>query len=157
TEIHLLTDLQATSVGARTPAQDGGPPVVVWHPGTDAPVNRAVADVEVGGGLAPVAGQRTTVAATISGTAVDDDAPVDVRLAIDGRLVAAAAARVGATALLSLPARAPGIVTGSVEVDADALHADDRRYFAARILPPPRVLLAGAQPFVADALEVLTE
>lgn len=156
-EIHLLTDLQATSLGARNAASEGAPPVVVWHPGTRAPANRAVANVEVGGGLAPVAGQRATVAATVGGTGADSARPVDVRLTIDGRLTAAAAAGAGATALLSLPARGPGIVTGSIEVDADALHADDRRFFAARILPPPRVALMGAQPFVSDALEVLAE
>ena len=44
-----------------------------------------------------------------------------------------------------------------LEIDADALHADDRRYFTSRIQPPPAVSWTGTQPFVADALDVLAE
>ncbi|CAN5749234.1 hypothetical protein BH23GEM9_BH23GEM9_11630 [soil metagenome] len=153
TEVHLLSDLQASSFPAPAAASDGAPPVIVWHPGTTPPPNRAVAHVELGGGLPPIANERTTVAATIAG---DGDDPVTVRLTVDGRLVAAATARPGETAMLSLPPRPEGIVTGRVEIDADALHADDARYFAARILPPPSVAVTGPLPFVDDALEVLT-
>jgi hypothetical protein len=152
TEIHLLTDLQATSFPAPAPAAGHPPPVVVWHPGTPPPPNRAVTAVEVGGGLAPLAHERTTVAASIDGAG---DEPVTVRLVVDDRLVAAATAHPGQTALLMLPPRAPGLLTGRVEIDPDALHADDARHFVARILPPPAVALTGDMPFVDDALEVL--
>jgi hypothetical protein len=154
-EIHLLTDLQATGFAAHASADTSAPPVIVWHPGTDAPANRAVSAVEVGGGMSPIAGQRTTVAATVAGTPAAG--PIDIRLTIDNRLTAAAAARPGETALLSLPARGAGVITGTIEVDADALHADDRRFFAARVLPPPAVLLTGTAEFIADGLEVLAE
>jgi hypothetical protein len=69
-EIHLLSDLQATSLPAPAPADDAAPPVVVWHPGTAPPPNRAVSEVIVGGGLAPVAGTGSSVAAAISGEAL---------------------------------------------------------------------------------------
>jgi hypothetical protein len=154
-EIHLLTDLQASAFPAPVNADADAPPVVIWHPGTEAPVNRAISSVEVGGGISPVAGQRTTVAAAVAGATAGG--PVDIRLTIDDRLAAAASARPGETALLSLPARPAGVIAGSVEIDADALHADDRRFFAARVLPPPAVSLTGAAEFVADGLEVLAE
>lgn len=162
-EIHLLTDLQAVSFAAPTPADSGAPPVVVWHPGRPAPPNRAIAHVEVGGGMAPIAGQRATVAVTIAEAggerepATDTNEQIDVRLVIDGRLMAAAGTRPGAVALLSLPARPPGVLSGSVDVDADALRIDDRRYFATRVQPPPAVMLGGSEPFIADALDVLAE
>jgi hypothetical protein len=153
-EIHLLTDLQATSFPAPAPAADGAPPVIVYHVGGTAPPNRAVVDVEVGGGMTPVAGQRTTVAAAIAGAGDD---PVNVRLLVEDRLAAAAAAAPGGTAVLALPAPSAGILTGRVEIDADALHADDVRYFAARVAPPPAAAAVGEQPFVQDALAVLAD
>jgi hypothetical protein len=153
-EIHLLSDLRVRSFTAPVSAAAGAPPVVVWHPGGEPPPNRAVADVEVGGGLAALAGERTTLTATIAG---DGDDTVSVRLVVDERLVAAARATPGATAVLSLPPRGPGIVTGRVEIDADALHADDVRHFVARVLPPRAVAMAGDAPFIGDALEVLVE
>jgi hypothetical protein len=153
TEIHLLSDLQATnftsSVGASAET-----PLVVWHPDGDAPRNRAIAAVEVGGGLAPIAGQRTNVTATVSGTG---DEPANVRLTVDDRLAAAASARPGETAVLTLQPRAQGPIFGRVDIDADALRADDRRYFATRVLPPPTVSLGGTAEFVEQALAVLVE
>jgi hypothetical protein len=153
-EIHLLTDLQASSFVAPVQATDDAPPVIVYHIGGSAPENRAIADVEVGGGMTPIAGQRTTIAATISG---DGDADVNVRLIVEDRLIAAATAAPGGTAVLSLPAQPAGVLSGRIEIDADALRADDVRHFAVQVAPPPAVALAGDQPFVRDALEVLAE
>jgi hypothetical protein len=153
-EIHLLTDLQATSFAAPLSADDAAPPIVAWHPGTPAPPNRAVSDVTVGGGLSPIAGSASSVAAWIAGDGTD---PVNVRLVVDGALVAAAAAAPGTAAVLALPPRPAGIVTGRVEVDPDALHIDDVRHFAAHVVPPPAVALAGELPFVGDALDVLAD
>jgi hypothetical protein len=151
-EIQLLTDLQATSFAAPSAAAGAGPPVIVWYPGTAAPPNRFIAAVEVGGGLAPISGQRTAVAAEVGGTG---DGAVNVRLHVDDRLVAAATARAGATAVLAMPARPAGVVSGRCEIEADALRADDTRYFAARVLPPPAVSTGAGIPFVDDALVVL--
>jgi hypothetical protein len=137
---------------APLPADGAAPPVIVWHPGTAPPPNRAVADVSIGGGLPPAAGERSTVAATITGAGTE---PVAVRLVLDGALAAAAEAVPGTSAVLALPALPGGIVTGRVEIDADALPLDDVRHFAVRVLPTPVVALHGDAPFVADALDVL--
>jgi hypothetical protein len=153
-EIHVLTDLQASAFGAVGDVAGTIPPVILWHPGRPAPANRAVAEVELGGGAAPVAGQRSTLAAAISGAGEDR---VNLRLTIDGRLTAAGSARAGETTVLALPPRPAGPVSGHVEIDADALRADDRRYFAGRVLPPPTVVLSEPAPFLTDALEVLAE
>jgi hypothetical protein len=151
-EIHLLTDLQAASFPAPAAADSAAPPIIVWHPGRAAPPNRSVAVVEVGGGMAPIAGERTTVAAAVAG---DGDDAVSVRLTVGDALVAAAMARPGTAAVLSMTGQPAGILTGHVEIDADGLRMDDRRYFAARVLPPPAVAVRGVLPFVEDALEVL--
>jgi hypothetical protein len=152
-EIHLLTDLQASSLPAAAPAGAAAPPLIVWHPGGRPPPNRAVAAVEVGGGFAPLAGERTSVTARIEG----DDADVNVRLYLEDRLVAATTAQTGATAVLTLPAQPPGVVAGRVQIDPDALRLDDTRFFAAHVLPPPLVALHGEQPFIDDALAVLAD
>lgn len=151
-EIHLLTDLQATSFPAPAVADTAPPPVVVWHPGTAAPPNRSVALVELGGGMEPIAGERATVTAAVAG---DGEDAVSVRLSVGDRLLAAAMAAPGTAAVLGLPPQPPGILTGHVEIDADGLRMDDRRYFAVRVRPPPAVALAGAVLFLEDALEVL--
>ena len=153
TEIHLLSDLQASNFTASVRATNGTP-LVVWHPDADAPRNRAIAAVEVGGGLSPIAGQRTNVTAAVIGAGED---AANVRLTIDDRLAAAASARPGETAVLALQPRAEGPLYGRVDIDADALRADDRRYFATRVLPPPTVSLGGEAEFVSQALAVLVE
>jgi hypothetical protein len=151
-EIHLLSDLQAAAWRGPAAAEGTLPPVVIWHPATAAPANRSVGMVEVGGGLSPIAGNPITVAARVDGDGAD---AVNVRLSIDGRLAAAGLAQPGSAAVLTLPAQQPGILTGHVEIEADALRLDDRRYFATRVLPPPAVRLTGAAPFVSDALDAL--
>ena len=65
--------------------------------------------------------------------------------------------RPGSSVVIPFPAQSAGLLTGWVELDADALRADDRRYFVATIAPPPTVTLTGAAPFIADALAVLSD
>lgn len=151
-EIHLLTDLQANAFG--TTATGDGAPVIIWHPAGAPPDNRAVTSFSVGGGLAPVAGQRSTAAASVAGSGGDS---VTIRVHMDGRLVAAGVAPPGSAALLALPARSAGLATGWAEIDADALRADDVRYWSGRVLPPPTVRVNVTAPFVSSALEVLAE
>jgi hypothetical protein len=153
-EIHLLSDLQATSLPAPAFADGSAPPIIVWHPGTEPPPNRAVAELVVGGGLAPIAGTGSSVAAAISGDGTD---PVSVRLFMDDVLLAAAAAPPGAAVVLTLPPQPAGFASGRVEIDGDALRMDDVRHFLAHVLPPPAVALAGELDFVADALDVLAD
>ncbi len=152
-EIQILSDAQRTAFRGTTEGLDDDIAVVAWAPGAP-PLNRGVTAVEIGGGLAPVAGQRSTAAVTIGGAGSDT---VGVRLALDGRTIAAGSAPVGSSAVLPFPARPTGIAAGHVEIDADALRADDRRYFAIRVEPPPVVRYAGGNEFVAEALGVLEE
>ena len=153
-EIDLVSDLQATSFPAPLQGGRGAPPIAAWVPDDRTPPNAGVADVSVGGGLAPRAGERSTVAVRITGTRADS---VGVRLTLDGRTSAAAHAAVGATALLPFPAHAAGVATGWVELDPDAFRGDDRRYFVASVEPPPLVALSAPAPFADAALGVLAD
>src|SRR5690606_34376452 len=138
-EIHVLTDLQASAFPGTAPAAGtDAPPVMVWAPGGEPPANAAIAAVEIGGGLAPRAGERSMISVEIAGSRAEEDSVV-VRLALDGRMTAADHAAVPGTAQIPLPARSAGIVSGWVEIDPDALRGDDRRYFVLRVEPPPVV------------------
>lgn len=154
-EIQLLSDLQAANVrGAADAHGDRAVRVLLWGPRRAPQMNAAVGRVTVGGGLAPRAGERSSVVAAIAGTGRDS---VNVRLSVDGRITGAAIAVPGAAALIPLPAQSARLITGEVQIDADALRADDRRFFVATIAPPPRVVLTRATPFVAEALAVLAD
>lgn len=161
-EIHLLSDLRARSFAGSGPGSsgEGQAPVLVLDPPARLTDNRAVTSVEVGGGLPPRAGERTTVTVRLDRFGTVVEAPpdsTDIRLVVEGTVLAVVRAPVGATAALSLPAREPGIVTGRVEIDSDALAADDRRYFQMTIRPPPAVWLAEPLMFLDEAIAVLAE
>lgn len=159
-EIHLLSDLQATGLGSADepldPGESAGPAVLIYAPRAPAPENRGVAAVEVGSGLAPRAGQRSTIAVRLAPTEVGVDS-VPVRVVVDGSVRAAGWARPGAAVVLPFPARSAGPVDGYVEIDPDALLADDRRYFVTDVASPVAVAVAGAQPFLDEAVTVLEE
>jgi hypothetical protein len=156
TEIHLLSDLQRTNLGAALEEGGGGPPVIVYSPDEEPPPNRAVTGVEVAGGFEPIEGERSTVAIRVEGGAGFGAADsVAVRLNLDGRIVAAGWATPGSAAVLPFPQRPAGIVAGWAETDADALRADDRRYFSLRIRPAPAVAVRGELTFVDDAFAVM--
>lgn len=152
-EIQILSDAQRTAFAA---PPDGlvDVTIVAWVSEREVPPNRAVGSVEIGGGLAPIAGERSAVAVAVRGTGSDT---VGVRLALEGRTVAAGSAPVGSSAVLPFPVQNAGVVSGYVEIDADALRADDRRHFATRVRPPPAVAFSGSNAFIGDALDVLAE
>jgi hypothetical protein len=163
-EIHLLSDLQATGIQGVTVVDV---PVGVLDPGDGVIPNRSVARVGFGGGMVPRSGERVAVTASIPVSAAagsDEDAggasaparaadSVTARLVIDDAVRAAARVAPGATAVLSVPARSPGLLAGYVEIDA----ADDRRYFAVRIATPPAVALTRSLPFLDEAIAVLAD
>jgi hypothetical protein len=158
TEIHLLTDMQATSVSAATEKNGSGidnPPVLIWGPRGNAPDNLGIAAVTIGGGIAPRAGESSTIAVRLTGKTAHDSIPV--RLVIGDRIAAASTAAPGATTLLHLPPRPSGLVSGYVELDPDALRGDDRRYFVAQVQPPPSVAMTGSPAFIREALDVLVD
>jgi hypothetical protein len=152
TEIHLLSDLQATNLATRHLRSDW-PPILAWIGSVAPPPNIAITAVDIGGGVPPIAGQRSTVAGVISGDSAADS--VNVRLAIDGRVVAAAAAPTGSATILPFPSRPAGYVSGWIEKDPDAVRGDDRRWFATRVAPPPGVFVGADLGLVEEAIVVL--
>lgn len=151
-EIHLLTDLQATSFPG--PVTAAGAHLVVYAARVAEAPNRAVVGVEVGGGIAPRSGQRSNLAIRVAGPPGDS---VEARLVMDGGVRAATMAPTGATTLVPFPARPAGPASGSVEIEADDLRGDDRRFFAFEVRPAAVVALTAPVPFVDDALAVLEE
>jgi hypothetical protein len=158
TEIHLLTDLQASAFAATAePATAGAAaiPLLVWGPRGDVPRNAGVTHIAIGGGIPPRAGEPATIAVEVSGRAASDSTPL--RLVLADRVTGATTAAPGQTALLPFPARSAGLVSGYVELDPDALRGDDRRYFAVEVQPPPTVAVTGRPAFIGEALDVLAD
>ncbi|MEJ2184827.1 MAG: VWA domain-containing protein [Gemmatimonadota bacterium] len=151
-EIQLLTDMQATSFHG--PVTGISVPVLLWSAAGTTPRNRAIVNAMPAGGIAPRAGQRTALVVDVAGPADDT---VALRLVVGNTVRAAASAVPGATSVLELPAAQPGWVAGRVEMDADAFHADDVRYFVVPVVAPPAVALSAAVPFVEDAVAVLAD
>ncbi len=151
TELQLLSDLQATGLPAAMTTAAVSTTIVVWDPGGVPPRNAGVTELQLGGGFAPRAGERTTVAGRVQGT----QDSVAVRLLIGDRGVAAAVTDTTGRFALPLTARSVGVLAGRVELDPDALRGDDRRWFAAEVRPPPIVALTQPAPFLDEALDVL--
>lgn len=153
-EIQLLSDLQLSNVRGELKSRADEAALIVWAPERKRVSNTAIAGVEIGGGLAPRARERSSAVVDIIGDSARDS--LSLRLHIAGRTAGAAVGRPGTSVVIPFPGQPAGLLTGWVELDADALRADDRRYFVATIAPPPAVALTRASPFVANALAVLS-
>lgn len=156
-EVHLLTDLQASGFPAGASMElPPGVRVVVHRPSEAPPENRFLSDLEIGGGLTPLADERTTMTARVEGDGSIADLPV--RLAWGDRVRTAAEAGEDGYVLLATGPFPEGWTSGYIEVDPDALRDDDRRFFAFRVRRAPRFALLGEPTyFVASALQVLEE
>jgi len=142
-DVYVISDGQASALGG-PPLRNGSVRVVVLEPGAKAP-NRGVGDLRVTGGrlTVPVVGTPGGKAATVTITFRD-------------RVVTRALAAPGDTLAVVLPPAPAGWWSGTVEVEADELRADDRRLFVQWVHPPARVSAApAAGPFVGAALDVL--
>lgn len=154
-EIHLLSDLQAAGFDAEVEGPAEGIPVVVWAPRREPPANRGLTSVLVGGGLAPLGGQRSEVTVRLEGSAADS-ALVPIRLVLDDQVRGAGEATSGTSLSMPLPPAPEGWVLGYADADPDDLRADDRRFFAFRARPAPLVAVAGNPGrFVTEAAGVL--
>ena len=154
-EVHVFTDLQATALPEPPLASEDIPILVFGAPATEAE-NRGIGAVSFGGGLHPLAGRRTEAAVSVVGAATSDT--VGVRLYIGGQVRAAARASAGTTVRLPAGPFPAGRVEGHVEIDADPLTADDRRYFSFTVRDPtPVATLGPASIFLTEALAVLAE
>ncbi len=158
-EIHLLSGLRGIATGAGR-ALSAGPPVVVLEPPAGPTHNRAITAVEVGGGLAPRAGERSTLTVTVrTFGSVPSDEPdsLDVRLTVNGVVSAATRAPSDAVATLPFPARQTGLLAARVDIDPDAIAMDDRRHLLVDVRPPPGVELTARLPFLEEAISVLED
>ena len=153
-EIHVLSDLQRSSVTAVSTRADDAAQVVVLGAAEDVWRGAAITDLQLNGGVAPRARARFDIAVA---TAAYEDAPerMPVRIVIDGRVSALGSTAPGSAVLLQLPPRPPGFLSGWAETEPDALRADDRRYFAVSVRPAPLVSLGAPADFVDDALATL--
>jgi hypothetical protein len=157
-EIHLFSDLQASSFGQHA----DGPlpsdiPVVISAPRPGPSANRYLEELVIGGGLPPLAGQRTELGVRLAGTSRPGDGAVSIRLTVGERLQGTTSASPGNAVLFPMGPFSGGIVTGHVEADPDELRADDRRHFALRTRPSPGVALSGRSFFLAEAMSVLED
>ncbi|HEY0671169.1 MAG TPA: BatA and WFA domain-containing protein [Longimicrobiales bacterium] len=153
-EIQLLSDLQQSNLRGQSQGADDVA-LIVWSPERTPVANAAISAIQIGGGLAPRARERSNVAVEIAGDSARDS--LNLRLHIANRTAGASIGKPGSTVLIPFPPQPASLVTGWVELDADALRADDRRYFVATIAPPPTVTLTRITPFVRSALAVLTD
>ena len=157
TEIQLLSDLQATAFQHDAPvALPADTRLLVYQPPSSTEDNRYLREVLVGGGLAPMANERSQVSIAVGGTGESADT-LAVRLVAGGRTVGATTITAGSEALLSVGPFAGGVVvSGYAEIDPDALRGDDRRYFSVSVRPPVGVSLRGEGGFFLEqAIEVL--
>ncbi|MCH7562644.1 MAG: BatA domain-containing protein [Gemmatimonadetes bacterium] len=153
-EIHVVSDLQRTAFLAGTVRADLTAIPLIVYDGTDAePVNRHLDGLLIGGGLPPLANQRSQITVRVSG---GSDSLAPIRLVIENRIRGAASAPEGIHTLLPLGPFAEGPVSGYVETDPDDLGLDDRQYFSLTVRPPPGVWADTSQSFfLSRALPVL--
>ncbi len=165
-EIQLLSDLQASALRSAPASAGDAAPLVAYAPRPPDEPNGALVDIELTGGTTAPSGtgHGVIVRSARSGPAVPPDpgdaaaAEADIRLELDGRLAGAARAPWGASAVLGLPELGPGLHEGRLEVNPAGARADDLRYFAIRIVPPPTVRFHGdAASFVGLGIETLRD
>ena len=156
-EIHLISDLQASAFeGTGSPVEGGPVPVVVFDEGSGDRENAYLDSLLIGGGLLPLANQRTRLSVRLAGDA--DSADVPLRLVVANRIRGTATGGVGLSALLPIGPFAAGYVDGYVETDPDDLRGDDRRFFAFRVRSAPTLAMSGLTPFfLSEAIPVLID
>ncbi len=146
-EVHVVSDLQRTALGAGRVEIPTGVRVLALSPAGAAPPNLGVAQAQVVEGV---------VSLVVAGTPGAQPALVTVRWR--GREAGRVLVGPGDAAAVPLSPGAPGWWVGEAELEPDELRGDDRRLFAARIAPPARVAVGpDAGPFVEVALAVLRQ
>ncbi|MEP6835609.1 MAG: BatA domain-containing protein [Gemmatimonas sp.] len=136
--VAVLTDGQSNALGAATDSAvaAGEVPVIVLAPTRAAVRNRAVL------GATPEP-QRWTPTGNVNVEIQSADS-TPWRIALNGRTLARGTVAPGdyahpAHVAARLSSATQGWLRGTVELDADELRADDARYFAVRVAPPPSV------------------
>lgn len=155
--VAVLTDGQIGALGAATDSAvlSGDVPVLVHAPTRTASRNRAVLDVTP-------EPQRWTPTGNVSASVLSADT-IPWRIVLNGRTLARGTTPPGdfahpAQVSARLSSATQGWLRGAFELDADELRADDARYFAVRVAPPPSVDIRNeAGLFVAAALGTLID
>jgi len=151
TQILLFSELRTPPIPA--PLRLEAPLVVAWDPVSPSEGQRGIAQVRVGGGLPPRAGDPSEVEVGLEG---EETGGVAVRLFLGDSLVAVGRTGDRGRVLLPLPPLPSGRWTGSVEIDRDALRLDDEVPFDLDVRPAPRVALPTPPiPFVSEGLGAL--
>ncbi|MEO7363764.1 MAG: hypothetical protein ABI120_25760, partial [Gemmatimonadaceae bacterium] len=155
--VAVLTDGQVNALGAATDSAvtAGDVPVIVLAPTRTAVRNRAVL------GATPEP-QRWTPTGNVNFEVQSADS-TPWRISLNGRTLARGTTAPGEYAHPShvaarLSSATQGWLRGTVELDADELRADDARFFAVRVAPPPSVDIRNeAGLFVSAALGTLID
>lgn len=153
--VGLISDGQRSAFVSDSVVDAAGIPVVALSVTGSAVDNRAVLEARAD----PV---RWTPAGSVT-LAIASSTTTPWRLTLDGRTVArgdAAPATIAAPTRITqkLASTGSGWMRGSVELEADALRADDTRWFAIRVAPPPTVVVRNeGGPFLSAALGTLVD
>ncbi len=156
-ELHVLSDYQTGALSEGTALDlPPGTRVLASEPAEHAPENRFFSDVLVGGGLPPIAGERTQITARVATSGTDPVGAIEVRLVVDGEVRAATESESDGSVTLPLGPFQTGWVSGHLEMDPDALPEDDRSFFVFRVREPPVVTAEGEDMyFLEQAFDVL--
>jgi aerotolerance regulator-like protein/VWA domain-containing protein len=152
-EIHLISDGQADPGSGVLDI--GAVSLVIYAADLLAGANSHLDSLSIGGGLAPLANERSQLALRVDGVGEGADRPL--RLIVDGSIRGAVSGAVGTTAVLPFGPFTIGWISGFVETDPDALAADDRRYFAFSVRPAPIVSTSGARSFFLESALAVME
>lgn len=155
--VAVVTDGQINALGAATDSAvvAGDVPVIVHAPTRAAVRNRAIL-------AATPEPQRWTPTGNVNVSVLSADS-TPFRISLNGRTLARGASEPGdyahpAHTAARLSSATQGWLRGAVELDADELRADDARYFAVRVAPPPSVdIRPEAGLFIAAALGTLID
>ena len=150
-EIVVVSDLQASTLADGDPVPLPDDVALTLVPvGGERPANTAVTGLEVSSRIVEP-GRPVQIAATVERFGGSAES-VAAQLRLDGRVVSESAADVapGAPATVRFTATPParGWLAGEVRVAPDGEPGgawDDRRFFALRVPPPPRVLLVAGE------------
>jgi hypothetical protein len=155
-EILVLSDLHRDAFPSGAGEEPTGTVrTVVGRPDPTPAPNRGVGELSVGGGLPPRAGLGSQLSVLVTGDSAHDQA---LRVYVDEALVTTGRTGDDGRVMLDLPPSPEGWLLGRVELDPDALRADDVRFFALPVRPRPLVHTApDLSPHLATALAVLAD
>jgi hypothetical protein len=146
-EIVVLSDLQASAL---SPGDVGSVPVLVLDP-PNVPDNIGIDSVVA---VPPIWQPDGLVVVSVGGAA---DRLAALRFAVDGTERARAVARAGDHVPMAAELSQVGWFVATVDLDADELRTDDRRWLAVKVAAPSSVQVGpGAGQFVRQAVAVLS-